>query len=162
MPRPPRAVEAGGLFIMIMPSILEICAQRFFAKARNSFTVNDSSQILIDRFSYSYDPNKNVTGETREGVMSGLSWNTYNSGASGYDDDDRLIYWKHADSSQTQSWHLSRVGDWNSTTINGTQQNRTHNSEHELSAVDRTPLTYDVKRNLKTNTNGHTNENNES
>jgi len=141
---------------MIIPTIVEICAQRYLAKVRNSITVNDSSQNHIDRFSYSYDANKNVTGETRGGVMSGFSWNTDNSGAPGYDDEDRLVYWKHADSSQTQSWNLSLVGDWNSTTINGTQQNRTHNNVHELTAVDSTPLTYDVKRNLKTNTNGHT------
>jgi len=142
---------------MIMPSIVEICAQRYFAKARNSITVNDSSQKLIDSFSYSYDANKNVTGETRGGVMSGFSWNTDNSGASGYDDDDQLVYRKHADSSQTQSWNLSLIGDWNSTTINGT-----HNNVHELTAVDSAPLIYHVKGNLRTNTNGHTYKNNES
>ena len=94
--------------------------------------------------------------------MSSFSWNTDNSGASGYDDDDRLVYWKHADSSQTQSWNASLVGDWNSTTINGTQQNRTHNSVDELTAVDSAPLAYDVKGNLKTNTNGHKHTNKES
>jgi hypothetical protein len=76
-----------------------------------TIAVNDSSQNLIESFSYSYDANKNVTGETRGGVLSGFSWNTDNSGAAGYDADDRLVYWKHADSSQTQSWNLSLVGD---------------------------------------------------
>ena len=90
--------------------------------------------------------------------MSGYSWTTDNGGQSGYDLDDRLSYWKHTDNSKTQAWTLSNVGAvgcWTNNTIGGTVQTRAHNNVHELTSVDSSPISHDVKGNITQNNNGH-------
>ena len=92
--------------------------------------------------------------------MASHSWNTDNSGSSGYDDDDRLTYWKLANNSINHNWSLSDVGDWDSFTNTGITQTRAHNSVHEISSItesgNTTNLVHDVKGNLTTNANTHT------
>jgi RHS repeat-associated protein len=93
-----------------------------------------------------YDMNKNKTAETIGGVMQPYGY------VATYDDDDRLATWTRDDTNLTQSWNLSPVGDWSSFTENSVVQNRTH----ELTAINSTPMTYDAKGNLTTNSNGQT------
>ena len=111
----------------------------------------------VETLTYTYDANKNPTSETRSGVMAPYSWST---GTSGYDDEDRLVNWSRTNG-DSQSWNLSPVHDWNTTTINGAVQTRTHGPAHELltmagAQVTNSPrtLTYDTKGNMTTDDRG--------
>jgi RHS repeat-associated protein len=48
----------------------------------------------------------------------------------------------------TQSWNLTKVGDWTSVTTNGTAQNRTHGPTHELLTAGGQNISTDVKGNI--------------
>ncbi|HBC64175.1 MAG TPA: hypothetical protein DC058_23535 [Planctomycetaceae bacterium] len=111
----------------------------------------------VETLTYTYDANKNPTSETRSGVMAPYSWST---GTSGYDDEDRLVNWSRTNG-DSQSWNLSPVHDWNTTTINGAVQTRTHGPAHEMltmagAQVTNSPrtLTYDTKGNMTTDDRG--------
>ena len=111
----------------------------------------------VETLAYTYDANKNPTGETRNGIMAPYSSTT---GPTGYDDEDRLKNWSRT-SGDSQSWNLSPVHDWNSTTINGAVQTRTHGPAHELltmagAEVTNNPktLTHDPKGNMATDDRG--------
>lgn len=54
----------------------------------------------------------------------------------GYDPQDRLTSWNRGANTQAQSWALSPVGDWQSTTRDGATETRTHNAVHEVTAID--------------------------
>lgn len=100
-------------------------------------------------FAYQYDANKRKTAES-DGVVVSLS-QQFNA----YDDENRLTSWSRT-AGDSQSWTLSKVGDWQSTTINGVPQARTHDSVHETTAVNGVPLTYDLKGNLRSDQAGRT------
>ena len=98
---------------------------------RGYFADNQIQSIAtptVETLTYTYDPNKNPTSETRSGVMAPYSWST---GPTGYDDEDRLTNWQRTNG-DTQTWNLSPVHDWTSTTINGQLQTRTHGPGHEI------------------------------
>ena len=99
----------------------------------------------VETRSYTYDANKNVTGESISGTLANYGWST---GTSGYDDEDRLVNWERADTNDDRSWTLSLVGNWSSYIQNATTENRTYGDAHELTAVDSTSLSYDVNGNL--------------
>jgi RHS repeat-associated protein len=68
-----------------------------------------------------------------------------------YDAASRLTSWKQgptATPTHQQSWTLSPVGDWNSTTVDGVSETRTHQDVHEVATVNGTALSYDRKGNL--------------
>jgi len=122
-----------------------------------SYNRNDNLVTDIDvagksglSFDYQYDANKNPTAETTGGVMSGYSF------TAGYDNEDRLTSWNRANGTDSQTWNLSLVGDWNSTVINGTTQNRTHNAVHEVTDIGGNSLTFDAKGNQLTDDKGRT------
>jgi hypothetical protein len=48
------------------------------------------------------------------------------------------------------------VGDWNSFTENSVAENSTHGPTHELTAINSTPMIYDAKGKLTTNSNNQT------
>jgi RHS repeat-associated protein len=56
----------------------------------------------------------------------------FTSAGTSYDDEDRLTGYARTSGTFTQSWNLTKVGDWTSVTTNGTAQNRTHGPTHEL------------------------------
>ncbi len=85
----------------------------------------------------------------------GLAAYSWSTGGAGYDNEDRLTNWSRT-SGDTQTWNLSLVGDWSSTAVNGTTQTRTHTMTHELTAINGTPLAYDVKGNLTTRNDSRT------
>lgn len=92
-------------------------------------------------FTYSYDANKNLTGETTGGPMAGYSFTV-----PAYDDEDRLTSWKR-NNGDAQTWDLSQVGNWNSTVNNGIPDNRSHNGVHELTGSVAGAFAYDPKGN---------------
>ncbi len=96
---------------------------------------------------------KSKTAETRTGAMANWGWST---GASGYDDEDRLVSWTRDDNNLSQSWTLTKEGDWSQFVENTTTENRTHGPAHELTAIGSTALSYDPKGNLTVdNTKNH-------
>ena len=102
------------------------------------------SNTNIGNLGYSWDANKNKTAETISGAMSGYG---FTSSGTVYDDEDRLTGYQRASGSLNQSWALTSVGDWSSTTINGTAQSRTHGPTHELLTASGQSVTTDVKGN---------------
>ena len=98
-------------------------------------------------FSYAYDQNKNLTREDRSGLLSGTSFDAQ------YDAEDRVTQWDRDNLTESQDWTLSLVGDWDSTTINGVAQSRSHNEVHELTGIGANSLSYDAKGNLITDEN---------
>jgi len=77
----------------------------------------------IGNLSHTWDANKNKTSEGFGGTMSAYG---FTSAGTGYDDEDRLTGYARTNGTLTQSWNLTKVGDWTSVTTNGTAQNRTH------------------------------------
>ncbi len=73
-----------------------------------------------------------------------------------YDNEGRVTDWQQGNLSgspvSTQTWDLSKVGDWNQTVKDGVAETRTHTNVHELTGINRgtgiIPLTYDQKGNL--------------
>ncbi len=101
----------------------------------------------IGTYSYTWDANKNKTGETITGTMSGFGFST---GATGYDDEDRLQTWNRTNGTMNQAWTLSAVGNWDAFTSAGSTWNRTHSNAHEFTGftgASTGTLAYDVKGN---------------
>ena len=97
-------------------------------------------------FSYTYDSLKRKTAEIDLITPS-------NTQRFSYDAADRLTLWDRISGTAgpvetQQSWTLSSVGDWTSTTKDGVAENRTHTPVHEIAAVNGTALTHDAKGNL--------------
>ena len=90
--------------------------------------------------------------------MSGYSFDTTaGTDPDGYDDDDRLTYFKRSSNANPQTWNLSAVGDWDSWSDFGTNETRTHGAAHEFTSfigATSGTLSYDVKGNLTENKNG--------
>ena len=110
---------------------------------RNDNLTNTLSVHGVTGFTYTWDANKNKTQET-DGIVNAWSWST---GGDGYDALDRLIGWSRTNG-DSQSWNLSKVGDWNSTTVNGTTENRMHDPVHQLTQQGTNLVAHDRKGNL--------------
>ena len=107
-------------------------------------TITSSNSSLGD-LTYAWDANKNKTGEAIAGTMSGYG---FASSGTTYDFEDRLTGYARSNSSLTQSWSLTSVGDWSSITTNGTAQSRTYGPTHELLTAGDSSVTTDVKGNM--------------
>jgi RHS repeat-associated protein len=105
---------------------------------RSDDRLSSISTGAVGNFTYTYDKNKWKHTEGGSAVNGPQSF--------GYDDEGRPTSWNNGTS--TQSWILSLVGDWLSTTRNGVVETRTHNAAHELTAVGSAGLTYDPRGNL--------------
>jgi len=98
---------------------------------------------------YTYDANKNVTGETTGGVMASYTW------SAGQDAEDRLIDWD-SNTGEGRDWDLTLVGDWEQFTkdpdgagvLPADVQDRTHTDAHEIDLVDGTAAEHDAKGNM--------------
>lgn len=90
----------------------------------------------VTGFGYVYDAVGRKTSETS--TLAG------NQGF-GYDTAGRLTSWNGAIS---QTWTLSKVGDWQSTTRDGVPEARTNSAVHEALTVGAAALTYDIQGNL--------------
>ena len=108
-------------------------------------TTNAGSE-KVGIYDYLYDANKNKTAETITGggVMNNFGFDT---GATGYDAENRLVNWNRTDGNQDQSWDLSLVGDWDQFSNEGDSTTYEHNAAHELTMVNGQPLGFDAKGN---------------
>jgi RHS repeat-associated protein len=102
----------------------------------------------VTSFSYTYDANKNP-------LTQGNGVDTQDNQTYTYDNEDRLATYARA-SGKTQSWTLSKVGDWQYFNDNGSAQTRTHDAVHELTQINGQGLTYDAKGNLTADNAGAT------
>ena len=109
----------------------------------NTLAAITSSNTDIGTYSYTWDENKNKTSETITGPLADYSFTT---GATGYDDEDRLTNYDRG--TLSQQWDLSLEGDWNTFSENGVIENRTHGPSHEVNTVDTATVTHDVKGNV--------------
>lgn len=108
-----------------------------------------ATQVIpgVTNFTYAYDANKRITQETN-GIFAAQTQQFL-----AYDNENRLTSWKRG-TTETQTWQLSKVGDWQSTTVNGVAQPRAHSAVHEVTSIGVTPLAYDLKGNLTQNQDG--------
>ena len=97
----------------------------------------------VGDLTYGWDDNKNKTSEDITGTMSGYGFNS-----TGYDNEDRLVSWNRTDNTLSKSWNLSLVGDWDSVTENGTQQDRTHGPTHEMLTAAGEAIITDTRGNM--------------
>ena len=100
------------------------------------------SGASIGDLAYTWDVNHNKLSETISGAMSGYGFTAT------YDAEDRLISYDRSNGNLDQAWDLSPVGDWNSTSDNGSTQNRTHGPAHELVSDAGQSLQHDAKGNM--------------
>src|SRR5438045_8837665 len=88
---------------------------------RNDNTLSSSATPGVGTFTYTYDAVK------RKKTEGGTAVN--GPQALGYDNEGRLASWGNGTS--TQSWSLSPVGDWNTTTRDSVVETRVHDAAHE-------------------------------
>ena len=119
----------------------------YFGDNLNNSIKSDEGITKVTDFAYSWDANKRKTAEA-DGVVPPMNGQTF-----GYDDEDRLTSFAR-NNCDTQSWDLSLVGDWNSSTKNGILETREHNDAHEILKVNATLVNHDDKGNLEDNPNG--------
>jgi RHS repeat-associated protein len=95
----------------------------------------------VTGFGYSYDANKNRTAQT-DSVQTNHAW------TAAYDNEDRLTSFDKSTYNQhDQTWTLSNEGDWDSTTLGGTPETRTHDDVHQLTQRGATNQAFDAKGN---------------
>ena len=122
---------------------------------RTNDKVEDTGVIDDLNFDYTYAADKNVLTETSpNGVLQDLGFTAT------YDPGNRVANWTRADqypgARETQSWNYDDAGNWNSTTIDGNQLDRTNNSSDEATEIDGDPLSYDSRGNLTEDETGQT------
>jgi RHS repeat-associated protein len=110
-----------------------------------TMSTSSGSGPVASGFSYTYDQDRRKLTETD--LQNGSNSQTF-----AYDDAGRLTSWHQGVA--TQSWNLSLVGDWNSTTRNGVTESRTNTRVHEAVQVGSATLGYDAKGNLTTDEQG--------
>ena len=109
---------------------------------------------LVNSFAYSYDANKNKLKETIGGPLNPYGFGTTAGQEAAYDAEDRLTDWHRDDTLRDLNYALSKVGDWNTFSIEGVTETRTHGNAHELTnlagGANPGALTHDAKGNITT------------
>ena len=103
----------------------------------------------LDDLQYAYDNNGNVNSRT-DGVISADS-ESYT-----YDNLNRLSTFSRGTGTTTASWNLDALGNWTSSTSNGTTTGRTSNAQNQTTAVGTSALAYDANGNTTTDEQGRT------
>jgi RHS repeat-associated protein len=117
---------------------------------RSTDTVRDGNTVIDELdFGYTYLADKNVEKETQaNGTFEKLSF------TAAYDAGNRVTSYTRDDTYLgariMQSWAYDGAGNWNSTTIDGDTQNRTHSASDQLEVIAGDNLTYDSRGNQLT------------
>jgi RHS repeat-associated protein len=113
--------------------------------------VTPAGPSFITNFAYTYDANKRKTQESTANLFP-----TQTQNFSSYDNENRLTGWSET-TLHSQTWNLTKVGDWYQTAIDGAAaQTRTHTKVHEVTNTGSATLAYDFKGNLTTDETGRT------
>src|SRR5205814_1619069 len=108
---------------------------------RNDNLLSSMTTTAVGTITHSYDGDKRKLTEAGTAVSGDQTF--------AYDNGGRLTSWQRGfPGLRNQSWVLSPVGDWVSTSRDGETENRTHDAAHELTQIDSKPLTYDPRGNL--------------
>jgi RHS repeat-associated protein len=143
-----------------------------FGRVVDQRWLKTSTGTATDRFKYGYDRNSNALYRTNE-VNHNFDELYHASGAgNGYDNLNQLSGFLRgvltasggtgtpldtvASPSTTESWAPDALGNFTSVTLNGTQTNRTHNQQNEVTGVGAATLTFDKNGNMTTDETGHT------
>ena len=123
-----------------------------FGRVRDQRWMKGTTEL--DRFVYTYDKNSNRT--SKDVLGSGNPGNIDEVYV--HDNLNRLMSVTRGTLSGStisgtptfsQSYTLDALGNWDSSTTNGTSQARTHNRKNELTAIGGTALSYDANGNLR-------------
>ena len=87
----------------------------------------DSTGVVVDGYTYTYDANSNVTSKTN--VLDSAYSETYTN-----DNLNRLTAVTRGGAAY-QSWNLDSQGNWSSSTTSGTTQTRTTNSQNQITSI---------------------------
>jgi len=137
-----RGYDAGG---RLTGTTYESTLAETRGYTRQDNLVTSINTTTVGNYAYTYDANKNRTAENVTGIMT--NWG-FTIPTGGHDAEDRLTNWQRNNGVDNQQWNLSLVADWTDTTINGTQELRTHDDAHELTARGAQAITYDPKGNI--------------
>jgi RHS repeat-associated protein/uncharacterized delta-60 repeat protein len=125
-----------------------------------------SSSSTVDRFQYGYDRDSNVM--YKKNLVSSSNSELYhaNGSGNGYDSLNRLTAFSRgtlnsgddsiSSSSASASWSLDALGNWSSSTADGTSTSRTTNAQNQVTEVSSDTLGYDLAGDMTTDQNGNT------
>lgn len=122
---------------------------------RTADIVSDGNNPIDElNFAYSYAADKNVLAESQtNGILEDLSF------TAAYDAGNRVISYNRQDAylgaRVNQSWSYDNAGNWNSTTIDGNTQNRTHSDSDQLQSIAGDNFTQDPRGNQLTDNRGN-------
>ena len=110
----------------------------------------NSSGMMVDGYTYSYDSNSNVTAKNN--TLDSAYNETYT-----YDSLNRLTSVTRGGASY-QSWNLDSQGNWSGFTSNGSVQTRTANAQNQITSISGTSATptYDANGNMVADQAGNT------
>jgi len=117
---------------------------------RSSDTVRNGGSPIADLdFTYTYAPDKGVLTEDQSGgMLENLAF------TAAYDPGNQVTSYNRKNTypgaRETQIWNYDPAGNWNSTTIDGTAQNRTHSASDQLATIAGDNPTYDPRGNQLT------------
>ncbi len=140
-----------------------------FGRVIDQNWVNTTTGVSTDRFQYAYDANSNVL--YKNNLLSSSQSELYHaSGAgNGYDSLNRLTGFARgtlsasttggtldtvASATHSQSWSLDALGNWSSSTTDGTTTSRANNSKNQIHTVGGSTLAYDANGNTLTDETG--------
>lgn len=103
---------------------------------------------IVDQFTYTYDRNSNRLTKSNP-------WQPAHSESYTYDNLNRLAT-TNRNGSAHQSWNLDALGNSNSVTTGGVTENRTHNSQNQLTQMGSNALAFDKNGNTTTDQHGRT------
>jgi len=124
-----------------------------FGRVIDQNWVNTNTGTSVDRYQYAYDHDSNRTAknnlvaEATTGVGTSLD-ETY-----AYENLNRLSGTTRGGSSY-QSWNLDALGNMDSVTTSGTTEDRTYNSQNQLTGMGANTLTFDNNGNTTTDDHG--------
>jgi RHS repeat-associated protein len=120
----------------------------------------NSSSTSVDEFQYGYDADSNVLFKSNTVLTS-------HSELYGYDGLNRLTSFERGTlngtkdgitgtPSESESWDLDALGNWNSSTVNGTTTDRTNNAQNQVTELGSATLGYDTNGDTTTDEDGNT------
>jgi RHS repeat-associated protein len=129
-----------------------------FTRVTDQRWINTTTSTATDRFQYGFDRDSNRL--YRDNLVNSAFGELYhaNGSGNGYDNLNQLIAFARGtlngthdtiiSPTHTQSWSLDAAGNFSSQTTDGTQVNRTHNKQNQVTGVGSNTLTLDANGNL--------------
>jgi len=114
-----------------------------FGRITDQKWFSTNATASVDEYTYTYDADGNVLSKANP--LHTAFGENYT-----YDNLSRLTAVSRGSDSSYQSFNLNAVGDMNSVTTDGTTQNRTVNSDNQITAIGSSTISYDSNGNITT------------